>query len=59
MLLDVTIAEAEAMKKPINASVDRNGIDGTQFITVRRSQYNDEKTINMQELLEMSLGHAI
>ena len=53
MLLDVTIAEAEAMKKA-HASVDRNGIDSTQFITVRRSQYNDEKTINMQELLDVT-----
>lgn len=53
LVLDVTIAEAEAMKKS-HASVDRNGIDATQFISVRRSQYNDEKTINMQQLLEVT-----
>lgn len=53
LVLDVTIAEAEAMKKS-HANVDRNGIDATQFISVRRSQYNDEKTINMQQLLEVT-----
>lgn len=52
MLLDVTVAEAETMKK-VHASVDRQGIDPSQFFSVKRSQYNDEKTINMQELLEI------
>ena len=53
MLLDVTIVEAETMKKN-QASVDRHGIDSSQFFTIKRSQYNDEKTINMLELLEVT-----
>lgn len=52
VLLDVTVAEAETLKKN-QASVDRFGIDASQFFSVRRSQYNDEKTVNMQELLEI------
>lgn len=52
MLLDVTVAEAELMKK-VHANVDRHGIDPSQFFTVKRSQYNDEKTFNMQQLLEV------
>ncbi|MFW2177558.1 MULTISPECIES: cell division protein FtsA [unclassified Moraxella] len=52
MLMDVTVAEAESMKKS-QASIDRHGIDASQFFSIRRSQYNDEKTINMQELLEV------
>lgn len=51
--LDVTVAEAEALKKQ-HANVDRLGIDATQFLSVKRSQYNDEKTINMQELLDIT-----
>ncbi|ELA09640.1 cell division protein FtsA [Moraxella macacae 0408225] len=50
--LGVTLAEAEQIKKQ-QASVDRFGIDASQFFSVRRSQYNDEKTVNMQELLEI------
>ena len=52
VLLEVSIAEAEALKKN-QASVDRFGIDASQFFSVRRSQYNDEKTVNMQQLLEI------
>lgn len=52
VLLDVTVAEAEQLKKQ-QASVDRFGIDASQFFSIRRSQLNDEKTVNMQELLEI------
>lgn len=58
LLLDVTIAEAEAMKK-LHANVDRQGIDPSQFISVKRSQYNDEKTINMQEMLDVTEARYI
>ena len=57
-LLDITIAEAEALKKQ-HANVDRLGIDATQFLSVKRSQYNDEKTINMQELLDITEARYI
>ena len=52
VLLDVSVAEAETLKKN-QASVDRFGIDASQFFSVRRSQHNDEKTVNMQQLLEL------
>ncbi|WP_209406478.1 cell division FtsA domain-containing protein, partial [Pseudozobellia sp. WGM2] len=58
MLLDVTIAEAENMKKS-QASVDRHGIDSSQFFTIKRSQHDDEKTINMLELLEVTEARYI
>ncbi len=53
VVLDITIAEAEALKKQ-HANVDRLGIDATQFLSVKRSQYDDEKTINMQELMDIT-----
>lgn len=49
MLLDVTIAEAELIKKN-QANVDRHGIDASAFFTVKRTQFDDEKAINMQQL---------
>ena len=58
MLLDVTIAEAENMKKS-QANVDRHGIDSSQFFTIKRSQHDDEKTINMLELLEVTEARYI
>lgn len=58
MLLDVTIAEAENMKKA-QASVDRHGIDSGQFFTIKRSQHDDEKMINMLELLEVTEARYI
>ena len=58
MLLDVTIAEAENMKKS-QANVDRHGIDSSQFFTIKRSQHDDEKTINMLELLKVTEARYI
>lgn len=51
--LEITVVEAEALKKS-HASVDRHGIDATQFISVKRVQYNDEKIFNMQQLLDIT-----
>lgn len=47
--MDITVAEAENLKK-LHASVDKNGIDASQFISIKRNAHDDEKTINMQEL---------
>lgn len=47
--MDITVAEAENLKK-IHASVDKHGIDASQFISIKRNAHDDEKTINMQEL---------
>lgn len=51
--MDITVAEAENLKKA-HASVDRNGIDASQFISIKRNAHDDEKTINMQELFTIT-----
>lgn len=51
--MDITVAEAENLKKT-HASVDKNGIDASQFISIKRNTHDDEKTINMQELFTIT-----
>lgn len=51
--MGITIADAEALKKNF-ASVDRNSIDASQFINIKRTAHNDEKMINAHELLAVT-----
>lgn len=47
--LEVTVAAAEYLKK-YHATVDKNNLDASKFITLDKTNHLDERTINMQSL---------